>query len=254
MDVRAVLEMVKDRTGWSQRELARRSGVDQSRISAWERGVHSPSVATLNRVVAAAGLQIRPQLVALTADLDALVDAVLAAEPVVGWESLERLLDALTEELTVFHDEELKAAEREAREPVPCTEHVRWAFDGRTSLALQGLGFSADVPEVVAVLDEALRTWLFRRRAQPTACPPVSWFDATREELRGLLSAPLITASGMVQLRVVDQLGPVLRLLPEERTEALPVLASEAVEQEREDLGRVLGRLRELRHEGRNVA
>lgn len=49
--------------GLSQRELARRAGTSQATLSAYESGRKSPSLETLARIVRAAGLDLRIQLV-----------------------------------------------------------------------------------------------------------------------------------------------------------------------------------------------
>ncbi|MCP3994215.1 MAG: helix-turn-helix transcriptional regulator, partial [bacterium] len=45
-------------SGLSQGELAARAGVSQPMISAYERGRREPSIATLSRLVAAAGCEL----------------------------------------------------------------------------------------------------------------------------------------------------------------------------------------------------
>ena len=47
------------RTGMSQRELAEKSGIDQSDISKIERGVSNPSIQTLNRLAEAMGMELK---------------------------------------------------------------------------------------------------------------------------------------------------------------------------------------------------
>lgn len=49
--------------GISQRELARRAGVPQSMISAYERGRREPTLPTLLRILRAAGFDLRLHLV-----------------------------------------------------------------------------------------------------------------------------------------------------------------------------------------------
>lgn len=44
--------------GFSQTELARRSGLDRSALNAYEHGRWQPSVAALARIAAAAGMQL----------------------------------------------------------------------------------------------------------------------------------------------------------------------------------------------------
>jgi transcriptional regulator with XRE-family HTH domain len=55
MDARTVLLEARSEAGISQRELARRSGVPQAAISRMERGVVSPRVETLDRLLRSCG-------------------------------------------------------------------------------------------------------------------------------------------------------------------------------------------------------
>jgi transcriptional regulator with XRE-family HTH domain len=50
---------VRRESGLSQAELARRSGMPRSVISAYEHGHRQPAVAALARIAAAAGLEVR---------------------------------------------------------------------------------------------------------------------------------------------------------------------------------------------------
>lgn len=49
---------IRRATGFTQTELARRSGVDRSALSAYEHGRRQPSVAALARIAAAAGMEL----------------------------------------------------------------------------------------------------------------------------------------------------------------------------------------------------
>lgn len=53
-----MLRMARRRAGFTQRELARRSGVPQPTISRIERGQVSPSLATLAPLIEACGMQL----------------------------------------------------------------------------------------------------------------------------------------------------------------------------------------------------
>ncbi|MGH2833303.1 MAG: helix-turn-helix domain-containing protein [Solirubrobacteraceae bacterium] len=53
-----LLSRIRRQSGFSQSELALRSGVDRSALSAYEHGRRQPSVAALSRVAAAAGLEL----------------------------------------------------------------------------------------------------------------------------------------------------------------------------------------------------
>lgn len=55
MDSAHLLRSVRTRSGLTQAAVARRAGTSQPVISAYERGRRDPSVATLDRLVAAAG-------------------------------------------------------------------------------------------------------------------------------------------------------------------------------------------------------
>ena len=54
-----LLKDARDRAGLTQRELARRAGTSQAMVARIERGQQSPSVATLERLVRACGLELR---------------------------------------------------------------------------------------------------------------------------------------------------------------------------------------------------
>jgi hypothetical protein len=54
-----LLKEARERSGLSQAELARRAGVTQSMISAYESSLREPALSTLSRLVEAAGLQLR---------------------------------------------------------------------------------------------------------------------------------------------------------------------------------------------------
>jgi len=58
MDVSAELRAARLRSGMSQRELATRSGTSQATVSAYESGRKQPTVATLARMLDAAGARL----------------------------------------------------------------------------------------------------------------------------------------------------------------------------------------------------
>ncbi len=68
----ALLRTARQQGGLSQAKLARRAGVTQSVISAYESGARQPSLATLARLVAATGsdLEVRVSSPSDVADLD----------------------------------------------------------------------------------------------------------------------------------------------------------------------------------------
>jgi transcriptional regulator with XRE-family HTH domain len=53
-----LIARIRRARGFSQTELARRSGLDRSALSAYEHGRRQPSVAALARIAAAAGMQL----------------------------------------------------------------------------------------------------------------------------------------------------------------------------------------------------
>lgn len=59
---RHLIRIARWRAGLSQEELARRAATSQAAISAYESGRRSPSVATLSRILAAAGFELRMRL------------------------------------------------------------------------------------------------------------------------------------------------------------------------------------------------
>lgn len=58
MDVAAAIEIARRRAGLSQAALAERAGTSQATVSAYESAKKQPSVATLDRLLAAAGARL----------------------------------------------------------------------------------------------------------------------------------------------------------------------------------------------------
>ena len=52
------LRTARERAGLTQRELAARAGTSQATVSAYESGAKEPAVATLNRLLAVAGVRL----------------------------------------------------------------------------------------------------------------------------------------------------------------------------------------------------
>ena len=84
MDIGTLMRDARDRAALTQVELARRSGLSQSTVSAVERGARQPSLTVVGQLLAALGLQLglatepaeEPE-----ADLDAAIDAALRTPP-----------------------------------------------------------------------------------------------------------------------------------------------------------------------------
>jgi transcriptional regulator with XRE-family HTH domain len=65
MDIGSLLSSVRTRAGLTQQDLARRAGTSQSAVARLERGHGSPSVATLERLIEAAGFALQLDAVPL---------------------------------------------------------------------------------------------------------------------------------------------------------------------------------------------
>jgi transcriptional regulator with XRE-family HTH domain len=61
----ALLQVAREEAGLSQRELAQRAGVTQSDIARIESGTREPSIPTIQRILAGAGLELRFRLAPL---------------------------------------------------------------------------------------------------------------------------------------------------------------------------------------------
>jgi transcriptional regulator with XRE-family HTH domain len=71
-----LLRLARDRTGLTQSALAARAGVAQQSISAYETGRKEPTLPTLVRLLAAAGLEMRIRLEPIS-DHDRSLDEML---------------------------------------------------------------------------------------------------------------------------------------------------------------------------------
>lgn len=58
----ALVRLARKRAGLTQRELAHQAGVSQQVVSAYETGRKEPTLPTLERLISAAGLEMRIQL------------------------------------------------------------------------------------------------------------------------------------------------------------------------------------------------
>jgi transcriptional regulator with XRE-family HTH domain len=81
MRIGRLLHRTRESQELSQEELAARSGIPQSAISAYERERKQPGWAAAERLFAAMGLQMRIELEPLDADLDRQIDAYAAMPP-----------------------------------------------------------------------------------------------------------------------------------------------------------------------------
>lgn len=237
MDVRPLLLEACERAQVSQAELARRAGTSPTALSAWMRGRVSPTVSSLARVLAAAGLQVRASLEPLLADLDVRVDAVLAGTVALDLGALTSLAErAETEQRwgVELPDGSLGRAEG----------LLTWAFDGATALGLHGLAFPQDVPAICLVFDDAARSWLTKGFVIGLGHDRLSYWDATLDQARDHLRDLSTGRYGMHLIRLVEELPAAVRLQPHGAERAFPVLAVDAVESAHPALAEVLARLR----------
>jgi transcriptional regulator with XRE-family HTH domain len=222
VDVPQLLRTVRGRRGWSQAQLAAFTGWSRSAIGDYEAGRKSPTVATLNRILAASGLQIRAELEPLRAELEARVDAVLADlgpldQQVIG--DVARVAQAL---------EGVSFA---------------WGLDGETALRLHGYGFPSERVQLGVCFDDAARACFFRQRVRGTGSEPVSWFDSEITEAQAYLGGMAFGPFGMVAVRLLDQPPPTVRVEVAPGL-VVPVLTVDEVARGRPDLAEVLERLR----------
>ena len=90
----ALLQEARRQSGLTQAELARRAGVPQSTVAKIERGRRDPSLSTLERLVHAAGLELRVHLAPRDDHDLQLIDLMLDLTPEQRLQSLEDRLAA----------------------------------------------------------------------------------------------------------------------------------------------------------------
>jgi len=98
MKSRDIVRMARQRAGITQKQLAGRSGHPRETIARWEAGAREPSLATLQGVVAACGLDLIIHLAQRDSSLDELVADQLALTPT---ERLSRLMPAAARDETL---------------------------------------------------------------------------------------------------------------------------------------------------------
>lgn len=205
-DVGEVLRQARARAALDQRLLGVRAGTTQSAISAYETGRVSPTVTTLDRLLAACGLQLRVELEPLLADLDARVDALAAPPPALDEGFWRRLADSLD-------DVEDTSGRRRFG---PRCGPVRWAVDAGPALALHGLTApGAEDLEVVVELGDPLRAWMRNVGMQGTTHderPFSRWREADLDELQSVLRRQVFSLVGFLSLRVVEVLPATVAL------------------------------------------
>lgn len=240
IDAGRVLRAARERAGINQSELARRSGTARSALAGYESGRRAPSTATLNKLLAACGLQARVTLEPLLADVDALaaaLDRPVAELDVDRWQRLADTLDDVPGAITLL------GWTPPRRGPVP------WAVDGGSALVAQGLAAEPPAAEVVVELGEALRFWMMAVSLMAHGRWGLglrAWYDVDAEEMRELLQETCFSHIGFVRVRLVDRLPPTLPIAVSWREAPLPVLGLDQVELAHSSWGTLLARRREL--------
>ncbi len=220
MDVRQVLRAARAEAGLDQRQLALAAGTARTTVVAYETGAQSPTVRQLERLLAACGLRARVVLEPLTTDLDQQLDEALRAGPPEALADLSRFAASLS------------------------TAEVRWALDGASAVAVQGLTLPHGELAVVLVDDEVSRLWLRTKWAKGwdrhgfSLAP--SWHE-TAEEVRTYTRRPIYTTLGFLQVRFVKELPA--HLLPVQVDgQVVPVLPLAHVRRAHSSLAELLDR------------
>jgi transcriptional regulator with XRE-family HTH domain len=224
MDIGAVLRKAREQALLSQVDLATRAGTSRAAIQAYEHGRVSPTVRTVDRLLAVMGLQQRDELEPLLAQVDARVDALLAPMEVEESDRWELLAPSLAQ------------------------HGAHWALDGASALRAQGLNADEDgLPWFVLAFDEDGRRWLSRVFARGSSGNAVGWWDADLAEAQACLSDVVCTMKGLCRVRLVEELPAVLRVQLPSTGRILPVIPVEAVEQAFPAYAETLARWRERR-------
>jgi transcriptional regulator with XRE-family HTH domain len=182
VDVRDVLVRARGQAGLDQRRLALKAGTARTTDVAYETGARSPTVRQLTRLLAACGLRARVVLEPLTADVDEVLDAALSGAPPAAMAALPLFAESLS------------------------AAGVRWALDGASAVAAQGLALPHLELAVALVDDEVTRTWLRLRFTEvwdEHGSSTPSWYEES-DHLRRLTARPVYTVLGFLQLRLVE--------------------------------------------------
>jgi transcriptional regulator with XRE-family HTH domain len=77
----ALVQEARSRAGLTQRELAERAGTSQAAIARIERGRQTPSLETLQKILRAAGLELRVDLAPVDDHDEELIEQTLRMSP-----------------------------------------------------------------------------------------------------------------------------------------------------------------------------
>ena len=224
VDVPRLLAEARARAGFSKSALAARADTSVAALVAYEAGRRSPTVRTLDRLLAACDLQVRAVLEPYLADLDAQVDRLLQGRPELphGW---QRIAEAFT------------------------SEGLTWAFDGSTALALHGLSAKPTMPEVMLAADDTTRRFLHRHNVGAVDRTGRAFFESWLSlDLECAFVSPTFTRYGIYEARLTER--PPSPVHVEVEGVRCPVLGLLDVEAAHPQLADVLARLRHRRTVG----
>ena len=242
-----ILEHALRRSGLSITQLALTAGVSRGAIHGYQRGTTSPTARVLDQLLAACGLQGRVSLEPLMADLDERVAALEGPLPSFEEHSWPALVASL--------DDQPGARDGRIGGPAPRRGPVTWAFDGATALVLHGLSAEPaglQAMDIVVVLDEALRFWMYAvllRGEHPEQGLVMDWLDAEPERIVGALGGahPRYCVLGFVRVRVVTAAPEAMRVVVPRHERPVPVVTVDEVERTNPVYGEVLARWRARR-------
>lgn len=245
-DVAGLLRTAREQSRLSQTQLARVAGVGRTVVNLYENGRRSPTVATLDVLLAACGLQARVLLEPLMADLDARVDALSGGEvPRLNDEDWTRLV-------TSFLD--LPGAVKLGFGAPPMRRGpVTWAVDGAPALALHHLAVDPQAAETltaVVVLDDALRWWMravMLKGHDKRGGDVQDWLDADLPRIVEGLDGLRYGLAGFVRLRVVETLPPTVPVAVPWWPDPVPVVTVDEVERTNPVYEELLARWRHRR-------
>lgn len=205
MDAGTVVRRAREAACLSQASLAELSGMSRAGVNEIETGKRSPTVRTLDRLLAACGLQLRVGLEPLRAELDERVAAYTGGDVPGLTDSWADIADGL---------DDLRAA---GMLRAPRRGPVTWAVDGSAALVLHGFAAPVDdlVYELVVQLDEALRFWMKAvalKGVDDRGDLVMGWFDLDLEDMVAALPGARLGFGGLYRMRVVETLGPTVSL------------------------------------------
>ena len=224
MDPARLLRTARSSAELSKVMLARKGATSVSALVAYETGQRSPTVATLNRLLAACGLQLRGDLEPLHADVDAVVDRVLSAGPA-------RLGNDAVAVAQAFD-----------------VADVEWALDARSACLAHGLAVDPPLGAEIAAVDSLpLRLMLDELWARPRDLDgmpfQLHWADL---DISRLGPQPMWTRAGFVLVRIVPSTAGAVRIRVADDV-TCPVLGLLEVERAHPGLAHLLERLRHRR-------